>query len=255
MMPWTPTAPDSACRLQIRALPLQPAKARPKASGCAPPFAAANPFQFRSCFDSSQTRQTVRQGRFQGLLFAPVFAVMQSFMRPRNGFEPAPKPHRGGAACARPCLCTPNARKSWRLFRTEPRLCPPLPAFARPAPARPALRNHRWFRYRFESIQARKTVRWRRFWGLLFAPVFAVMRGFTRLRAGFEPAPKPHRSGAACARPCLCAPSARKPWRLFRTEPAFAHLCPSLPVFARLCLHLSAFAHPAPARPALRNHR
>ena len=101
-MPWTPTAPDSACRLQIRALPLQPAKARPKASGCAPPFAAANPFQFRSCFDSNQTRQTVRQGRFQGLLFAPVFAVMRGFMRPRNGFEPATKPHRGGAACARP---------------------------------------------------------------------------------------------------------------------------------------------------------
>ena len=134
MMPWTPTAPDSACRLQIRALPLQPAKARPKASGCAPPFAAANPLQFRSCFDSSQTRQTVRQGRFQGLLFAPVFAVMRGFMRPRNGFEPTPKPHRGGAACALPCLCTPNARKPWRLFRTEPafaHLCPSLPAFAR----------------------------------------------------------------------------------------------------------------------------
>ena len=44
----------------------------------------------------------MRWRRFRGLLFAPVFAVMRGFIRPRNGFEPAPKPHRGGAACARP---------------------------------------------------------------------------------------------------------------------------------------------------------
>ena len=32
---------------------------------------------FRSCFDSSKARQTVRQGRFQGLEFAPVFVARQ----------------------------------------------------------------------------------------------------------------------------------------------------------------------------------
>ena len=30
---------------------------------------------FRSCFDSSKARRTVRQGRFRGLLLVPVFAV------------------------------------------------------------------------------------------------------------------------------------------------------------------------------------
>ena len=140
----------------------------------------------------------MRWRRFWGLLFAPVFAVMRGFMRPRNGFEPAPKPHRGGAACALPPPSHAQRPQTPTVSATSG--TSPTPTWM-PASPPPALRNHRWFRYRFESIQARKTVRWRRFWGLLFAPVFAVMRGFMRPRAGFEPALKPHRSGAACALP------------------------------------------------------
>ena len=41
----------------------------------------------------------------------------------------------------------------------------------------PAPWNHRQFRYRFDSNQARQTVRWSRFRGLLFASVFAAEPG------------------------------------------------------------------------------
>ena len=52
---------------------------------------------FRSWFDSSQARQTVRWGRFRGLLFAPVFAVKPGGPHSRPGFGASASQARPGA--------------------------------------------------------------------------------------------------------------------------------------------------------------
>ena len=61
------------------------ANCRNRPSKAAPPRPAAKRYAhalFRSRFDSAQARQTVRQGCFRGLEFAPVFAAKPQ-RRPR----------------------------------------------------------------------------------------------------------------------------------------------------------------------------
>ena len=118
------------------------------------------------------------------------------------------------------------------------RLChrrPHAPA-VKPAPnaASAPAANLRPFRSFFESSKAPETVRWRRFRGLGFAPVFAVNRGFSHSRTGFEPAQKLHRGGAACICPAFARPAFANPGVLLERN---HH--PPLPAFVR----------PAPASP------
>ena len=104
----------------------RPFKAGPctglSAAACAPESAV-----FHSCFDSSQARQTVRWGRFRGLLFAPAFAAKLGLPSP----EPPPKPFTKRAAlffesAPKPVAGQPAGRvasKSCRELVCKPFLC------------------------------------------------------------------------------------------------------------------------------------
>ena len=58
-------------------------------AGSAASPACRNLALFRSRFDSTKARQTVRQSRFRGLLFAPVFAVKQAMAARQTNAEQA----------------------------------------------------------------------------------------------------------------------------------------------------------------------
>ena len=75
----------ACCRLGGPSAPFAQSAATKTASvsSAQPAHATAILRRFRYRFDSSQVRQTVRQGRFQGLGFAPVFAV-----KPRRCWRP-----------------------------------------------------------------------------------------------------------------------------------------------------------------------
>ena len=77
--------------------------------------------------------------------------------------------------------------------------CPDAQTPRRPdaqTPRRPDAGKRHGFRSWFDSSQARQTVRWGRFWGLLFAPVFAVKPGGPHSRPGFGASASQARPGA-----------------------------------------------------------
>ena len=128
--------------------------------------------------------------------------------------------------CAEPALNPHRIRiKPAPVFRT--RLTPARKAVSLPSP----LRNHRCFRYWFDSSKARQTVRWGRFRGLGFALETgakralngAELQGRFRTFAAFErfPRRKPGRAGfrKQPLRARICAEPALNPHRI-RIKPA-----------------------------------
>ena len=141
----------------------------------------------------------------------------------RAGFRKRPLRAR---ICAEPALNPHRIRiKPAPVFRT--RLTPARKAVSLPSP----LRNHRCFRYWFDSSKARQTVRWGRFRGLGFALETgakralngAELQGRFRTFAAFErfPRRKPGRTGfrkrplrdPICAEPAEPAEPASNPHR------------------------------------------
>ena len=109
----------------------------------------------------------------------------------------------------------------------------PKPASALPAiPSRcPRPETIACFRYRFDSNQARQTVRWRRFRSLLFAPVFAAEPD-CGLRALSNPETSALRQrGLRPAPPCTRQAPARH-----RRKPAAAHMPQTIAGFATVSI-------------------
>ena len=154
--------------------------------------------QFRSCFDSGKARQTVRWRRFWGLEFAPDFRAdtrqnrldsAQAQPSPNPAQTPTrtqPQPNWLLTAClsASSALCLRNepgfAASKWQCGRRKPFFSKPVQRedanrFCR----RPCPEKRRLFRSCFDSNKACQTVRWRRFWGLEFAPDFKAASGWT----------------------------------------------------------------------------
>ena len=137
---------------------------------------AANHRRFRYRFDSGKAPKIVRWSRFQGLLFAPVFEAKLGFGLRIAGFGLRDSGHG-----IRVTGCNSGCRRAAQKQHCRNPACAmpftrPKPASALPAiPSRcPRPETIACFRYRFDSNKARQTVRWSRFRGLLFAPVFAA---------------------------------------------------------------------------------